>query len=113
MKPLTNSGGLVDFKENIVFEEYKDVVIKTSADFKKEVKEKYNFVASLDLYAKIINYQIKKYGGALSYSGVTARDFDKNFHNKSFKKYRHCTERWNKYNDEVAFMERVEKDAKK
>lgn len=109
MKPLSSSGGLVDFKEKLIFEEYKETVIKTSADFKKEVKEKYNFVASSNLYAKIVNYQIEKYGATLNYSSITARDFDRNFHNKTPKKQRGCKERWKKYDDEVKFLEKMEK----
>ena len=65
MKPLTNSGGLVDFKENIVFEEYKEKAFKRAKDFRDEVKKHYGFTPSSDLYTKIINYQINKYGDTL------------------------------------------------
>lgn len=65
MKPLTKSGGLVDFKENIVFEEYKEKAFKKAKDFRDEVKKHYGFIPSSDLYTKIINYQINKYGTTL------------------------------------------------
>ena len=108
MKPLTKGGGLVDFKENIIFEEYKDKILKSSLEFKKEIKKKYNIIVSSDLYTKIINYQIKEYGGSLSYSHST-REFIENFNHKSTKCRRGCAERWKKYDEEIAFIDKVEK----
>lgn len=80
MKPLTKSGGLVDFKENIVFEEYKEKVLKKAKDFRDEVKKQHGFEPSSDLYKRIINYQIKKYGTTLVGSYVIEEI--KNFGNK-------------------------------
>lgn len=102
-------GGLVVFKENIIFEECKDKVYENSLDFKKEIKKKYNIIASSDLYTRIINYQIKEYGGTLSYSHTTNREYVKHFGNRTPKNRRNGAERWKKYNEEVDFIEKVEK----
>lgn len=102
-------GGLVDFKEKIIFEEYKDKAFENSSSFKKEIKDKYNYIASSDLYTRIINYQIKKYGGSLSYSNTIGVAFVENFNQKSPKNRRKGAERWRKYDEEVAFIEKVEK----
>ena len=57
------------FKEDYIFEIYKDNHINGSKKFIKEVKDKYNLDITSSLYNKIINYQVKKYGGQLSYGG--------------------------------------------
>lgn len=67
MKPLTKGGGLVDFKENIIFEEYKGKAFASVNHFKYVVYRKYKHVASSALYRKVVNYQIKTYGTALNY----------------------------------------------
>ena len=102
-------GGLVDFKEKIIFEEYKDKAFENSSAFKKEIKDKYNYIASSDLYTRIINYQIKKYGRSISYSNATGVDFVENFTQKSPKNRKKGAERWRKFDEEVAFLEKVEK----
>lgn len=53
-------------KKELVFNIYKDKVI-VSKKFKDEMKEKYGFDAreADDIFVKITNYQIKKYGGRL------------------------------------------------
>lgn len=67
MKPLINSGDLVDFKDNIMFEEYKDKAFASVNHFKYVVYRKYKHVASSALYRKVVNYQIKTYGTTLNY----------------------------------------------
>lgn len=69
MKPLEKSGGLVDFKENIIFEKEKDLALESSSKFYERIKKiyKYTDIRRLSLlYRKIINYQVKKYGSAIS-----------------------------------------------
>lgn len=75
MKPLTKGGGLVDFKDNLIFEEYKDKETLSAFSLKKEIKDKYGYVPK-DIYAKIINYQIKKYGRALSKCNSAILEFE-------------------------------------
>lgn len=58
MKTITTNGGLVDFKEKLIFEEFKDKVFKNTDDFRKQVKIKHNIDVGYDLYTKIQNYQI-------------------------------------------------------
>lgn len=64
-RPVEKTGGLVDFKENIVFEEFKDKHMNGINHLKKEVTKRYGFVPSSALYRKIVNYQIEKYGAPL------------------------------------------------
>lgn len=70
MKPLDHSGALVDFKERIIFEKEKDLVLESSEKFYKKLRDIYKYnpdVRNLsNLYRKIINYQINKYGATLS-----------------------------------------------
>ena len=82
MKPLTNSGGLVDFKEKLIFEEYKDKEITSASGLKKDIKDKYGFIPK-DIYVKIHNYQIKKYGRVLSKYNSVVQEWDKTFKFKS------------------------------
>lgn len=53
------------FKEQFIFNKYKDKKIKNKEKLTKEVKEKYGITLSSNLYTKIVNYQIKKYGKTL------------------------------------------------
>ena len=70
MKPLVNSGDLVDFKINLIFEKEKDLALESSEKFYKKLKDIYKFqsdnVTLSNLYRKLINYQIKKYGAIIS-----------------------------------------------
>lgn len=83
MKPLTNIGGLVDFKENLIFEEYKNKVIPNANKFKQLIYKKYNIVISNDLHKKICNYQIKKYGSTLYFIDVTHKEYIRRFRDKT------------------------------
>ena len=66
MKPLENSGDLVDFKEKFIFENEKDRGLSCADKFKREMRKKYNIdVNYSNLYRMIIKYQIEKYGGML------------------------------------------------
>lgn len=49
-------------KEKLLFEMYKDKPIKSIKIFKTIMHEKYKIENSTNLYAKINNYQIEKYG---------------------------------------------------
>lgn len=56
-----------EFKENILklFDKYKDIAITPFEKFNNEILLKYGFVPSTNLKAKIINYQIQRYGSSL------------------------------------------------
>lgn len=56
------------FIENFIFEIEKDKPFCNSSEFYLLLKEKYNLEKQPNLYKKIINYQIKKYGEALNNS---------------------------------------------
>lgn len=54
------------FKEQLIFEEYKDRYLWSANKFKNEIKTKYGIKVSSDLYKKLINYQINKYGSQIT-----------------------------------------------
>ena len=66
MKTVTNTDDLFNFKENIIFEEFKDKSFASIKQFRFLVFHKYKHVASSGLYQKVINYQIKTYGDVLN-----------------------------------------------
>lgn len=78
MKPLTNSGGLVEFKENIIFEKYKDKEIGSNKLFKINCKKEHGFEPSNDLFRKIVNYQVKTYGRTLVFESRKIEKLTKN-----------------------------------
>ena len=67
-----------DFIKHLIYEKEKDRSFRSSAYFYKEVGEKYNIKLLKeeygDLYRKIINYQIKKYGTCLTYRDYSRSD---------------------------------------
>lgn len=66
-KPVKKTGGLVDFKENVIYEKEKDNPIKSAERFRYKCIKDYGFNGSTtDLYRKIVNHQIKKYGKTLT-----------------------------------------------
>lgn len=69
--------------EEFIFQVYKDKPIYGAKRFKKECKEMYNYKPSSDLYARIVNYQIEKYGEMIAL-GCEIK-FVKDVATKSFK----------------------------
>lgn len=63
------------FKENLLFEKYKDKQVRSCKGLFNDIKREYDYEVSSDLYKKIINYQIKKYGSSLRESGKLRRSF--------------------------------------
>lgn len=63
----------MDFKENFLFEKYKDCNLKSSGEFRNKLRKSnfkdYEDVDIGELYRRIVNYQIKKYGNSLSSFG--------------------------------------------
>lgn len=53
------------FKEDCIFEELKDTCYRNAKDFKEKLMKKYKDVDASDMYLRVANYQIKKYGGIL------------------------------------------------
>ena len=54
-----------DLVEQLIFEAYKDKDVRSAVYFKDLIKKEYGYKVSSDLYAKIINYQVNKYGVTL------------------------------------------------
>lgn len=65
MKAITNCGGLVDKREQMLFEAYKDKPILSAKWFRMRIKKDYGFEPSTNLYVALTNYQVKKYGSKL------------------------------------------------
>ena len=59
-----------DFIKRMIFENEKDTAFRSSGYFYKTIQEKYHIFSRCysDVYIKIINYQIKKYGQVLDYA---------------------------------------------
>lgn len=75
-----------DLVEKLIFEAYKDKYIKSSEAFKQLIKKEYGYEVKTELYIKICNYQIKKYGCSLNNS--VGREYSKYFTQKeSTKRY--------------------------
>ena len=54
------------FIENFIFEIEKDTPFRNGIEFYKLLKDKYKLEKLPELYKKIVNYQINKYGEALN-----------------------------------------------
>lgn len=56
-----------EFIENIIFENEKDIPIRNSEIFYRKLRLKYKVLLKnkIELYKRIINYQINKYGHSL------------------------------------------------
>lgn len=63
----------MDFKEQATYEFEKDSAFSGAREFRIKINDKYGFIPSSDLYRRIINYQIKKYGVPLA--GAKHQDF--------------------------------------
>lgn len=66
-----------DLVEQLIYEAYKDKYIRSSEAFKQLIKKNYGYEVTSDLYRKIINYQVEKYG--ISLSNLGTREYDKYF----------------------------------
>ena len=64
---------------NVLFEIYKDKCLVNAETFKKEMRTKYklNDKQQSELYTKIVNYQVKKYGQTLDGQFVLPKDINK------------------------------------
>lgn len=103
MKPLTKGGGLVD---ELIFEAYKNKHLDSSEKFRKEILKNYGFAPSYDLYARIISYQVKKFGSALTGSNHIERDKCIKDNNKNYREKR--KRNWDRRTETKKFIERIE-----
>lgn len=74
-----------DFKENYLFNVFKDTPIKSATMFKTMIFDKFKmrYENVTSLYMRVVNYQIKKYGSQLR--DIKYQNFVKNFNGKSSK----------------------------
>ena len=108
MKHQTNGGDLV---ETLIFETFKDKFIKNAEVFKKKIKNDYGYKVSQELYTKIVNYQVKKYGGTMPDTGY--REYVKGFKTKNKKVREMQKDNFMKRYRDKKFFERVEDEKNK
>ena len=89
--------------EEFIFQVYKDKPIYGAKRFKKECKDLYNYKPSSDLYARIVNYQIEKYGEMIALGREIK--FVENVGSKSFKA-RERNKRTSYYAEKLRQLER-------
>ena len=82
---------MVQFKENMIFQMFKDKSIGCAQKFKTEIKKLFDIDNTSDIYRKIVNYQIATYGQQIK-SGVT-NTYIKNFKSKGAKQRNYKKER--------------------
>lgn len=56
-----------EFIYNLIYENEKEQVFLGSKDFYSKMGRKYKIIPDSDLYIKIVNFQINKYGTTLGY----------------------------------------------
>ena len=54
-----------EFKKNYLFTLYKDTPLDSAKEFRSKILKKYGTGDTRDLYSRICNYQIDKYGAIL------------------------------------------------
>lgn len=107
MKQPISQEGMVDKREKLMFEIYKDKVLINFNALKKEIKRDYGFEPNYILYREIINYQVKKYGASLMKSVVSNRDYTKYI--KSSKTRNKHNELMRRNYIEKAHIEKIER----
>lgn len=103
MKTPVSGGDLV---EELIYEAYKDKNLLSARIFKETIEKDYGFKPSSDLYTKIINYQIEKYGGAIH---PVSEPYDKWFKTKTRSIRRKQIEGHNRRYETKKVIERIEK----
>lgn len=96
------------FKENLLFEEFKDTPLRSAKGLFNDIKKKYDYEPSSDLYKKIVNYQIEKYGSPLLQRGKIRPNFGVK---RKDREYRNEWGRLNYHANKV--IERSEKDGRR
>lgn len=100
-----------DLVEELIFNAYKEKNLKNARTFKKEVYDNYKYEASSDLYKRIINYQVNKYGEAIQGKGET--NYVKHFYLKG-RRTRESQKYYVKQQENLdKFIERVENEKDK
>lgn len=99
--------GLVD---NLLFEVYKDKKLISSHNFKIDVNKNYGYSPSSDLYTRIVNYQIKKYGKQLTDN--SRREYVKYFMEYGKTNREATKKRVNNHRQEIEYLEDYEQRRK-
>lgn len=98
-----------DLVEKLMFEVYKDKELGGARIFKARIKEQYGYKVSSDLYAKLVNYQVNKYGEPI-YAKRTSDGFDKWRYLKNQNQRKRSKELASRRYQTISFIERAEKD---
>jgi len=95
------------FKNQVVLELEKDKAWYNAQQFRTVIEKEYGFVPSTEVYLKIVNYQIEKYGTSLqARSGNTPKGMSR-------KKRKSNSERSMRAYEERKVIERAEKNERK
>lgn len=97
-----------DLVEQLIFNAFKDRYFRSSEAFYQLIKRDYGYDATPELYRRIINYQIKKYG--ISLHNVTEREYQKYFYQKEHSYRMQKSKKTAKYHKDRRNLERIEKD---
>lgn len=104
MKTPTNGGGMVDFKNNLIFESEKNNPIKNASEFKTRVYKKYNYKGSTwGIYRNIINYQIKTFGAVLDKYVVMYNQEEKSKFNRDYNRRKYNKRKGRKSDEKQGF----------
>ena len=95
------------FKSQMVFELEKDNPFNSAKVFYEEIRKKYGLERDSDLYKRICNYQLEKYGQTLRNKEV--REFVKGFGIRNIRSRMRKTINSNRRYQTQAFIERVTK----
>lgn len=66
-----------DLVGELIFNAFKDKCLRSSEAFYQLVKRDYGYVATPELYRRIINYQVERYG--VSLHNIAQREYQKYF----------------------------------
>lgn len=79
-------------KDKIIFALYKDKPIKNRHKFMIEIEKYKNEINARELYTKIVNYQIDKYGGVLDEQAQTSNYVERMCINGNWSRKEKCRE---------------------
>ena len=74
---------MINFKENLIFNMFKDTSVIGAKKFKAKIEKMYSGVDYSTIYRKILNYQIEKYGDELRPANGNYHNYIRNFKDKS------------------------------
>ena len=100
-----------DLVEEFIFNIYKERELKNISALRKEIYDNYKYELTYDLYTRIVNYQIDKYGCTIQSKGET--NYVRNFLQKGKRSREYTKEAVSRKEKLNNFIERVENEKDK